>query len=278
MRRTEMDPDVKANDHALRFGKAFHEILEKYSHDLVLDDDLRFGYGEQKRAEHELSEHDLARIFAMLDKYLRVHRFQGLKIEALEMEIGDEGVIGFVDAIMSEPKGWWIVDMKTAGQIATDLRARMPEDPQLNLYASYREQIAEKLGLDPEAFLGCIYRVTKKPGQREKFGEDFWDAVARCKCDCIDVIVPREQLQPDEARLNISRTAETMQAYFDDETKVPPKDLSQCFAYNRPCEYWSQCHGKVCHSKATARTRVVTSDDVPTDVAQETYDTTSVLL
>ncbi len=243
--KTDHDPDFEDNSHALRTGKAFHEILEHSLH------------GRKKISKETINEvfasqdildpTDQGLILGMVRKYLQLHSKSGLEVVGVEPQIGD-GVdyIGFVDAIMVDSNmNWWIVDLKTAAMLNNSLLSRLSKDPQLNIYAYFKSFLAEKYDLDVHKFAGVRYRVTTKARIKKNKKETFAEFVDRIadRVESYDIGIPASDLDPIGAyerlmsHLKVARSLESR-----DEEDIP-QNFGYCESYFKPCPYWSDCYG-----------------------------------
>ena len=151
---TSYDPDYDDDRKALRIGKGFHLVLEHCNHKRKAFNGKIFSAAMREEGIDDPQERGL--IIAMCLSYFKLHERSGLKVEVCEIEVGDTHVIGYVDAVMSDPNGcWWIVDLKTAARLSQDLLSRLARDPQLNLYSYYLGDIARELGLDHKLAALC---------------------------------------------------------------------------------------------------------------------------
>jgi hypothetical protein len=112
---------------------------------------------------------------------------------------------------------------------------------QLNMYASYKDDVAARLGLDPRKFQGCVYLVTIKPKIEPRAGESLKEYISRACVRSYAIYVRSENLHVEETRA-------IFQAAFDRASdlvsgRTPIKNYASCADWMRPCEYWSQCHG-----------------------------------
>lgn len=247
--KIEKDVDFVTPDY-FSFGQAFHKILEVTNHEHSnFSGSIAKGIIESHKLDFNS---DGARIFAMLRKYWVLHRACGLRCKKCEIKFTGTYTNGFVDAVMVEPCGkkWWIVDIKTAGQVDNALPARIKLDQQLNLYAAFRASIAESCGLDPYEFAGIRYRESFKPLQVYKEGESFESFTSRCDAGakCREIIIPASELDSKKAYAefcqNISRAHELENEYKKTQGLVGRCNFKNCISYGRPCEYYSACYGK----------------------------------
>lgn len=247
------DSDAEEDASALTFGKCFHTVCEHTNHEARL-----FTPDILTRAafEGQVNGENCTKVFACLKSYYQLHAASKLKCIGVELEIGNEEYIGYIDAIMADANGnWWIVDLKTSGMVVESLFARLHMDTQLNLYAAFAYQVADKLKVPLEKFAGCRYRVVSKPRTVPKAGEGYESYAARANVETYDVEVPLDVLNPREA----------LEEILDGRAKAKEitvtnckKNRANCIFYNRPCEYFSQCHGKT-YTECVAATKVFTT-------------------
>ena len=239
-----MDSDSEQDTTALRVGKAFHQIQEDCLHDKK-----KFVGPIASKAwlDNEITEETQRQmILAMCLKYWDLHSKQGLKVVGCEMEIGDEDVIGYIDAVMQDENGfWYIVDLKTAGRLNASLLSRLSHDVQLNLYSYYAHQVAAVYGLDLSLFAGTRYRVTTKctiKQQKKETGLAFRD---RCfgKVESYDIFIPARDLIPEETHTGILKMRDEGMRILNMPESEVPQNRSYCENYFKPCEWWSQCYG-----------------------------------
>ena len=235
------DADSLQDESVFNIGKCFHYVMEENGHtedrlEKLLDEGCKTFEVEHKRAM----------IHAMLLRYLSVHKKSGLKAIKCELAMSNNEFIGFIDIILADEEGyWWISDLKTAARLSEITLAKLHHDTQLNLYAHFAEEIAGVLELDIDKFMGCRYRVTTKATLKQKAAESYREFVLRLakNIKSYDVIVHRGMMDTDYAYEEHMRLRE--RSILIREGKVKPiKNYSQCDAFFRPCEYFSQCHGK----------------------------------
>ena len=244
--KTPKDVDAVEGD-AFSIGKAVHYLLEVSRHETPK--------GIDKLLDHCESDPDIALdpehrwlVAAMAIKMARLHRRLGFKVLETEFGIGDgEKVTGYVDAIMEDSEGhWWIIDVKTTKNLYLANVPALCQDPQLNLYAAHREQIAEKYNLDVNRFAGCRWRVVTKPQLKKKKDEADVDYTKRLieSAKAYDIAVPLINMDPEAA---LSRHLEL----FDLAKKLhspkakPKRNYGHCLSYFRPCDYWASCFGSL---------------------------------
>lgn len=252
------DPDSSDNEDAFNVGKAFHWILEENGHtENRLIDLLNAAV-----KAYEVEDYT-AMIHAMLLRYLQVHFKSGLKVIFCEFSLENDEFLGFIDAIMlDESNGeWWIVDLKTASRFSSIKAAMMHSDVQLNLYAKFAKEIAEHFDLDLSKFAGVRYRTTEKSRLKRKDTESYTEFVTRMAKNIVsyDIIVRAESLDPEAIYSQHKDLREKALQFFDGSRK-PTKNLSYCDAFFRPCQYFSQCHGKT-FTELKDSIEMITSDN-----------------
>ena len=238
--KVTVDSDYHPSD-AFNFGKAYHEILEKGGHFSYAEIDTKAICESYGQLEYYLE------IMACVNAYLNLRVLQApLRLVKAEYEIQHEKIIGYVDAILEEndKSGWWILDLKTARSIGSDLPAKLHNDAQLNLYASFAEDIAKDLMLDISKFKGCRYNVVSKPQYVPKKDEAMGDYCLRVKPKIAEFIIPVNKLSPEYFRREIEQHYALMEGIVKAE-KQPNCNYSACYNYFSPCEYWSNCHGSL---------------------------------
>jgi hypothetical protein len=158
------------------------------------------------------------------------------------------GLVGYIDAVMKDRNGnWWIVDLKTSGLIVDTLFARLHKDVQLNLYAAHVEQAMQIINngrankLEMSKFQGCRYRVVAKPRTTPKTGESFEAYATRAAPEAYDIVIPIELMNPKEALIEILELRKKAAEVTLDNSKC---NRNNCIQWNRPCDFFSQCHGK----------------------------------
>jgi hypothetical protein len=235
--KVEVDSDSQDDALALREGKALHTVLEFSNRDAR-------GYKEEyliaAAKEQSLDNESFYKVYACLYSYYRLHAPSGLSVAGTEVEVGDDNYVGYIDSVMVDRNGyWWMEDTKSSGMVMETLFARLEEDQQLNLYAFYAPQVAEKLKLDLSKFAGARYRVVQKPRLVPKNNEPLKDFAKRADAKAYDVEIPVSAMNPVAAYQLHMKLRATMLG-LKDEDICPNRQA--CIDYNRPCEYWSHCH------------------------------------
>ena len=256
------DPDFEENSLALRLGKAFHAVLELCFHrrDKLSKEIFQKAYDENDI----LSNTERLHIRAMVHRYLALHEKSGLKTVAVEIEVGNDSYIGFVDAIMVDSNGnWWIVDLKTASKLNESILSRLSRDPQLNVYSYFRNTIADLLKLDVSKFAGVRYRVTIKPTitlNRKEEPEQFYK---RCieRVESYDVGVPFEELRPGLVYRQFMELLTKMNNLQFMKEDAVPQNFTYCESYFKPCPYWSRCYGET-YTNAALQHKIYTSENI----------------
>ncbi len=254
--KVPIDDDASEDTEAFDIGKAFHKVLEDNKHELK-------GLKYQSVADtvvglFDLTEHfHLPMIFSMLAKYKILHEKAGLKAIACEVELETDTFYGFIDVILQEPDGrWWIADIKTAASYTPGLLPSLPKHQQLNLYAAHAYLVAEKLSLDLHAYAGIRYRVITKSRIGRKKDEKVEDFLKRLSSSvqAYDVAIPKEIM-------NVVEVLDVHYQAFKHTRKKKEKDFPRnygsCFAYYKPCEMWSKCHG---HKYSEIESKMIVTD------------------
>lgn len=241
--RTPIDSDASTDTEPFSVGKAFHKCLEDCKHDLK-------GYTFKDTvvvvSSYGLDPDRFAPlIFAMLGQYKKVHEKAGLKAIACEVMVATDSFYGFVDVILQDKDGgFFIGDMKTAGSYSPLMVPTLLKHPQINLYAAHYKEIAFKLGLDPEMYRGCRYRMTTKSKLIQKKGEGLEAYIQRMGegIKSYDFIMPKEQMDPSNIVAIHAHTKEFIDEFGTEE--VYGQNYGTCLQYFKPCEYFSKCHGR----------------------------------
>jgi hypothetical protein len=254
--RVERDADLEDDALALRFGSAFHKVCELTQHE-------KTRYTQQILNEcckaESLEYEEVAKVYACLMSYYRLHTASRLRCIGLEMEVSNEFILGYIDAILVDTNGfWWICDLKTSGMIMESLFARLHRDPQLNLYANFAGQVAQKFNLDTSKFSGVRYRVVSKPRSAPKIGESLDAYSLRAAPEMYDVEVNAAELDYVEAFEDLMQAKQELDSLSLETAQC---NRSACLEYNRPCEYWSQCHGKT-YTECKESVRVFTLKNI----------------
>jgi len=241
--KTEIDTDIDEDTEALKIGKAFHKVLEDCRHELS-------GVSYQKVWatvwEHELDADEYTpMIMAMLSKYKIMHEKSKLKATHFEIEIATPTFIGYVDVILQDDSGgWFIGDMKTSAAYYSNIAASLPRNPQLNLYASHVGLLGSQLGLAPDKFKGCRYRITTKSKLIRKKTESAEEYIARMclGIKSVDFIIPKELMAVEDIRGLHNSALEYITSHLNPDEYL--QNLGNCTQYFKPCEFWSKCHGR----------------------------------
>ena len=250
--KTPVDSDAQVSTLAMNLGKVLHKCTEVSYHgerplpiqvmkESCVDEDVCF-------------ETNGPMIMAMYRKYKELHLKSGLKCEIPELAVKDGRFVGYVDGIMSDEKGWWIEDTKTAGSLRRDLRERLPVDPQLNIYA-HKVLKMNLEGFPADKFLGTRYRVvlkskaTVQPHDKKKavaenrsVFEVFSDRMYK-SIKAYEFIVPAKAMHHEAEGREFERL-QRRQASIWNGTRKPHQNLTYCDSYYKPCEWFSQCHGR----------------------------------
>lgn len=260
----ERDTDFVSPDY-FSMGNAFHKVLEITKHDPKQFGKIDF-QGIVK--SYNLDPHeDGGRIAAMLRRYWILHTTVPLAVAGCELKFEGTYTNGVVDAVLVEQGGvsekeakdlglsnvrgaWWICDLKTASKADNSMPTRLQNDPQLNLYASFRSAIASMVNVDSELFAGVRYRETTKPGQKPKAGESFESWTGRCSEGTLsrEIVIPASKMDLKGAFDNFSelvkRAHELQRDFLSDRRYVGRCNFKACLNYARPCEWFSKCYGR----------------------------------
>lgn len=240
--KTEVDSDYNKDMQSFAVGKVFHQVLEDHDHKKP---EKIVSIIEEACKEHNCDDEHIPMLHAMLLRYYEEHKKKGLEVVHCEYKIGTEDTIGFVDVVMKDADGgWYIVDLKTYKSLYFVKAANLTRDYQLNLYAAHKDVIAEGLGLKTVDFKGCILRVVTKPSLKQRSTESYVEYVSRMKesAKFEDYVVPSMYLAEQEI-------FESHYALYEKSLEMRKWDkkgscnFNNCFAYNSPCPYYSQCHG-----------------------------------
>lgn len=239
---TPKDSDFSESVDALNVGTSFHYILEKTQHKKP---EKISHLLEHCVKEFKLNEEDVPLVHAMVLKYLRLHKESKLECVGCEIEIQNEYLLGYVDAVMRDERGfWWIVDLKTTARFSPSKIPQLKMDTQLNLYAYFADQIADKLNLRLDKFLGCRYRVTTKSVAKQRKTESYIDFVTRL-IDLVttyDISIPIEKMSPE--KINSQHLNDYVRGKMIlDKIILPQRNYNYCENYFKPCPYFSNCHG-----------------------------------
>ena len=269
--KTTLDPDAEVNTQALSLGKAFHKVLEDCGHNRKKISSTLFHNACETEGVSAIRDKSL--VWAMVRKYLDLHIKSGLTVKTCEIEIGDENVIGYIDAIMIGPdRTWWIVDLKTAGRLNDSLLSRLNFDPQLNLYAHYADKVAQALDLDLDKFMGVRYRVTTKSQLKGRKDEDMGSLSKRMyeAIESYDIPIHKSKLSPEKTFNSLMAIKEEIDnEVVDAPEQYIPQNFSYCEQYFKPCEYWSRCYGDT-FTRCASKNSISSSQDMkPVDSVVE---------
>lgn len=244
--KSKVKPDTVEDSDSLSIGKAFHYVLEVTKHERPASFGPLLDHCEAS-PDIGLKSQNRLLVHAMALKYLRLHLASGLKVIAIEHEIRNMRMIGYVDAVMVDPSGkWWVVDMKTAAYLYGAKVPSLIRDPQLNLYSAYVNDISKQLKIRAEDFAGCRYRCVTKSTAKQRDKESDVDFIKRLLATTVkayDIIIPEDLMDPHE-RMNLHMQAYSLATTLLAGKVEPIRNYGNCLAWNRPCEYWSHCYGK----------------------------------
>jgi len=226
----DKDPDYEESD-ALGLGKAFHQVLEKTLHQdyndiLILE----------AMTEHKVDPSDKDLLTIMLKKYVEFRKASGIKVIKCELQLGTSMFTGYIDFVAIQGNKWFIGDLKTAGRHDESILSRLALDPQLNLYASFADDLYIAVpDLVGKEFAGCLYTQVIKSKAGTIAGLEKG-------CKVYETFVPVEVMNPQEMMSLFSDVHD--RAVELHQGAVPKKNFSSCFNYFQPCQYFSQCYGK----------------------------------
>lgn len=234
-------PDFEPETDALTIGKIYHSLLETSGHTKPTREHAETvlnmpEYGEAIAKNHELFAQALACAYG----YAPLREKYPVRLIAVEKEIQTDNFLGYIDAIVEDDNGWYILDLKTAATINERKAAQLHRDLQLNLYVAQMHQIE----LDPEKFRGCLYNVVQKTKQKRYSNEKFTEYAERVKVPCVEFFIPREKLVPQaavEMHERFHMLAEQLHGNIDDHEV--PQNFGYCESFFKPCEFWSKCYG-----------------------------------
>ena len=227
---TPNDPDFEESD-ALGLGKAFHAVLER-----TLHQDYNESLIIEAMAEHKVEVTDKELLTVMLKKYVEFRKASGIKVLKCELPIATSTYVGFIDYIAIQGNKWFIGDLKTAGRHDENILSQLPLDPQLNLYAHFAEDLYIAVpSLVGKQFAGCLYTQTIKSKAQTSAGLDKGVKV-------IETVVPVESMNPELIWSLFNEVHDRARELHKGE--APRKNLSSCFNFFSPCQYFSHCHGK----------------------------------
>ncbi len=243
------------------FGTAFHSVLEKSMHDF-----RRFKTSilfDACKSEWLFWNNEGAKLMAILRSYWALIAESNLKPTHFEKWFQNDLARGKIDLILEAPSGWYICDTKTNGQsLSPTKKTELTNDPQMNLYGAFHDIIAESLDLDPDKWLGIVYREVEKPKQHYKLGETFEEFHARIaekgNPKAREIIVSRDELNWDNSYANflktLTRAREIQTEYLNGLPDSSRQDFNSCKKFGTPCEYWSKCYNCLYSSTQSEKT------------------------
>lgn len=226
---TVVDSDYEESD-ALGTGKAFHQVLEETKH-TRWDEQLLI----KAMGEHGVDIEDADLLRVMLTKYLEYRVLSGFKVVYCELPIVTGEFRGYLDYIAVKGSKFYIGDLKTAARFDEKLIPRLAMDPQLNLYAKFKDYIEipvpEVKGME---FGGCLYTQVIKSKAQTLRGLESGVKV-------YETLVPASAMDP-QAMWSLFEDAHARSLELRNG-EVPKKNYSSCFNYFSPCPFFSKCHG-----------------------------------
>ena len=289
-------PDSEEDQSAFFFGTVFHRYLEDTKHTpkkvvsqskgagfktidipcYVSEEQLKVSWDAEmleapvsvKEWDEKKNEVTKLQIGACLQTFFTRHVKSGLICIACEVEIALKNLIAYVDVIyVDNTGGWWIGDLKTASSLnVQNLQATLHKNLQLSIYATFRNEVAEKLGLDVKKFRGVRYLSTTK--SKAAVIRPFEEFVVKNMSESYDIVIPNILLVDSSELLNEQmETVEIMEKMK--EEGVPASrvacNYNACFDYFRPCMFWSYCYGQKFGEDSGVKV-YTTSSKYPTDL------------
>lgn len=244
--------DEDYNDNQIHFavGKAFHGVQEDTLHEYAnLTSEAKMKVLRKNCKQYEVKDVDnISVVGALAEIYSRYHLASKSKIIGCEPKIQTDNFLGFVDAVAQNDQGWFIIDLKTSGQRVENQAPLMAQNVQLNLYAFYRDKLAEMYNLKNSDFLGVSYRNTLKPKIKRKPQELSTDYIDRLvdsgKIFTTDFFVPIKNLDPTAHMLSLVNTHTQIQEKLKYGEGRFHRNFGNCMSYFKPCQFFSRCHGK----------------------------------
>lgn len=243
VKSTPRDIDWKNDTLPLDMGSCFHYCLEHSKHDLN-------GFNAQKLQsaidEYEFLDFEThgPLLWAMLKKYKVLHETLNCGVSEIEMKISDDNFVGYMDILLKDKRGYWISDIKTAAQVSGFLRARLPKDRQLNLYVS---KVLDIYGHEDwtKQLRGCKYRVITKSKTKRKKDEGFKDYADRLfkSIRAVEYEIPLELMDYKAAGEDFENLIKRRNEIW--AGAPTSQNYNFCESYFKPCEFWSQCHGRL---------------------------------
>ncbi len=246
------DTDYEQAKDALDLGSVFHKCLEVCEHDL---NGFKYGTITDIMSEKDEDTGELLYgsldpdwhgplILAMLRRYKNMHESVGLRVASIEMELlYKEDFKGFIDVVLESDKGYWITDIKTTADASRYIVAeKLRNDRQLNLYIHFYNKVMKPA----KPILGCRYRAIKKCTKATKrrkneslkqFSERIYGQIM-----AHEYVIPVEQMDPDGAYETFKKVRQRQRGLHKNSS--PIRNFKACNDFNRPCEFWSKCHGR----------------------------------
>ena len=226
----EKRPQPKSK--ALLMGSAWHEVLE----------------GKEPKLE-ELNQIDpdypwIDALVAMGKGYDQGFP-EHVNEVAREIKFEDDLRLGYIDAVVSDKDGWWVVECKTRSAEMDDNEAKMlPALIQNQMYHHAAPMISEDLWLDIGDYRGIKYVMTKKPAERRKKTETKEEFGARLTSDTQVIEIPKAVLtgNPEPAMVQALARASEAEAAYQGGIESVPCNTAACFRYNSPCPFFDLCH------------------------------------
>jgi hypothetical protein len=158
-----------------------------------------------------------------------------------ELPLGDYKLQGYIDGIIEEEDGYWLLEIKTASTVNKDYIDKLLFNDQISRYMyAIKNNYVEDFNLD-KPLLGIKYRIIKKPLIRQKQNESIMEFRKRLveKLQEDDYIIEQVLTRTDEEIIDCME--DTLQDIITIEnTKKFTKTLSACSTYGR-CPYMELC-------------------------------------
>lgn len=223
---------------ALFLGKLLHKGVE-------LKDQAKFleFIENENIVSSEKTETLITLALAMTEAYFKVFGYNEIVHNELYFKLPLENHIlqGYIDGIIEEDDGLWLLEIKTASQVNKDYLDKLKFNDQINkyLYAAHKN-VLENFNID-KPILGVKYRIIKKPQIRQKQSESIMQFRQR--------LVEKLQEEDYITEIILKRTVDELEESIQDtiqdinmieQTTRFTKTLSACSTYGR-CAYMELC-------------------------------------
>lgn len=246
-----------SDNNNLMLGNILHKGIELKSIPQLLN------YIEELNiTPNESTETLVTLALAMVEAYFKKYGYNEIVKNELHFEFpfeeNDFKLHGYIDGIIEEPDGYWLLEIKTASIINKDYIDKLMFNDQISRYMyAVKNGFVEDFKLD-KPLLGIKYRIIKKPMIRQKQKETIVEFRNRLI----------EKLQEEEymIELLLNRTDEEIMECIRDTAEDIitmktagrfTKTLSACSTYGR-CPYMELCcnepNGELLYMKKEERT------------------------